>query len=232
MFHLRSGPEDGHSNVSQSSRIYSEVPVSPLGSDNGFDISDAGTGLNSAYGADRTVPVKRKDLPSTNVRTISHDTITEQATSNDSAHGIEMESLMRKGDEYPRKMETEKLIRWGVKWYKEPMYMVLFAIIGLGLAIGHHGYYSSLHGSLAGSNTKQQWAHNIGNMFAIAVVATLHAANGLAYSQYSWTVVRGKSFTVEALDKLFSLTSDPLGFFNWEVLKRAPLAFLLALTCW
>lgn len=139
---------------------------------------------------------------------------------------------MRSSNDYPRKMEAEKLVKWGVEWWKEPLYMILFAVLGLGLAIGHHGYYSSLHGSLAGSNRKQQWAHNFGNMFAVAVVAVLHAANGLAYSQYFWRVVRGKSFTVEALDKLFSLTSDPLGFFNWEVARGAPLAFLLALTCW
>ncbi|KAG4433198.1 hypothetical protein IFR05_011306, partial [Cadophora sp. M221] len=219
MFHLRPGPESRHnSSFTHSSRTYSDVPVSPLGSD--FDISDA----RRNNGVDQSTSIKRKDLPSA--------TITEQATANQPNRGIEMESLMQSGEDYPRELESEKLVRWGVTWWKEPTYMVLFAILGLGLAVGHHGYYSSLHGSLAGSNSKQQWAHNFGNMFAISVVAVLHAANGLAYTQYFWRVVRGKSFTVEALDKLFSLTSDPLGFFNWEVARRAPLAFLLALTCW
>jgi hypothetical protein len=45
-------------------------------------------------------------------------------------------------------------------------------------------------------------------------------------------VVRRNSFTITALDRLYSLTSDLLGFFNAEIWKEATLAVFLALTCW
>ncbi|CZR68847.1 uncharacterized protein PAC_18747 [Phialocephala subalpina] len=110
--------------------------------------------------------------------------------------------------------------------------MILFTLADLGLAIGHHEYYSALNRALVGSNERQQWARNIGNIFAVLFVATLHAANSSAYNQYFWVVVREKGFSIAALDKLFSLTSDPSGFFRLEVLGKATVATLLACATW
>jgi hypothetical protein len=126
----------------------------------------------------------------------------------------------------------QKYAKWGVTWHRQPMYMLLFALTGVLLALGHHFFYKSLNGTLSGSDRQQQWAHTFGNAFAILVVTTLAAANKAAYHQYFWTIVRGKCFTLGALDKLFSLTSDPLGFFSWELFKSAPVAVALALVCW
>jgi hypothetical protein len=126
----------------------------------------------------------------------------------------------------------QKYAKWGVNWHRQPMYMVLFALTGALLALGHHLFYKSLNGTVAGSDRHQQWAHTFGNVFAVLVVTTLAAADKAAYHQYFWTIVRGKSFTLGALDKLFSLTSDPLGFFSLELFKSAPVAAALALICW
>lgn len=100
------------------------------------------------------------------------------------------------------------------------------------LGLGHHFYYSSLSGKEAGTNNRQQWAHNFGNAFAVLAVAALYQANSLAYKQYFWTIVRGKSFKLDSLDKLFSLTTDPKSFFGLEVLRHAPVDVALALLCW
>lgn len=100
------------------------------------------------------------------------------------------------------------------------------------LALGHYLFYRSLKGTVAGSNRHQQWAHTFGNVFAVLVVTTLAAADKVAYQQYFWTTVQGRSFTLGTVDKLFSLTSDPLGFLSLELFKGAPVAAALALICW
>lgn len=87
-----------------------------------------------------------------------------------------------------------------------------FAFSGLCLAIGHHVYYSKLDHTPAGNEGRQQWAHTFGNIFAVSVATLFAVANRLAYKQCFWTIVRRKSFTLKALDSLFSLTSDLLGF--------------------
>jgi hypothetical protein len=126
----------------------------------------------------------------------------------------------------------KKYVQWGVKWHRRPLNMVLFALAGIIFAIGHHFCYSALSGTRAGSERRQQWAHAFGNALAILVVSTLATTNRMVYHQYIWTLVRRKSFSLHSLDGLFSLTSDPLGFFNMDTLREAPLAVLLALLCW
>ncbi|TVY17514.1 hypothetical protein LARI1_G004665 [Lachnellula arida] len=146
---------------------------------------------------------------------------------------IELEQLVNPDEVFQKQLpSTPKFVKWGVQWHKEPTYMILFALGGLLLGIGHHCYYNSLSGTEAGSNQRQQWAHNFGNILAVLVVATLHRANGYAYSQLFWGTVRGRSFTLGSLDKMFSLTTDPMGFFNLEVFRHAPFAVALALLCW
>ncbi|KUJ09794.1 uncharacterized protein LY89DRAFT_597817 [Mollisia scopiformis] len=128
--------------------------------------------------------------------------------------------------------DHHEFVKWGVKWQKQPTYMLLFALGGLVLAVSHHAFYSALHGQLAGTNSKQQWAHNIGNIFAVLVVAMFHTANIRAYDQYLWSTVRGRAFSVANLDRIFSLTSDPTSFFSLEIMRKAPVTVLLALACW
>lgn len=129
-------------------------------------------------------------------------------------------------------LRPRKYVQWGVKWHRKPLIMVSFALFGVALAIGHHFYYSELSGSRARSERRQQWAHAFGNALAILVVTALAAGNRAAYKQYMWTLVRRKPFSLRSIDGLFSLTSDPLSFFNLELLKHAPIAALLAVLCW
>ncbi|KAE9364981.1 hypothetical protein N431DRAFT_488253 [Stipitochalara longipes BDJ] len=125
-----------------------------------------------------------------------------------------------------------KYVQWGVKWHRQPLLMLLFALASGIFSIGHHFLYSVLGGTRAGSDHRQQWAHAFGNALAILVITSLAAANRAVYKQYIWTIVRRKSLSLRSLDGLFSLTSDPLGFFNLETMRHAPLAVILAFLCW
>lgn len=126
---------------------------------------------------------------------------------------------------------SEKLVKWGVIWYP-PVLMALYTLGGLALAVGHHFYFASLHGTLAGSAGKQQWATGIGTAVSFLVVALLRSASTAAYSQYVWVLVRRNSYRLGTLDKLFALTTDPSGFFGREMFKCAKIAMLVALVCW
>jgi hypothetical protein len=126
----------------------------------------------------------------------------------------------------------QRPINRDVKWGEQPAFMILYAFLGFLLAIGHHTLYLNLDHKFAGSEGRQQWAHGFGNILAILAATSFAFGSRTAYKQYFWTVVRRKSFTIKALDSLYSLSSDPLGFFNVEVWKQATLATILALACW
>ncbi len=126
----------------------------------------------------------------------------------------------------------QRHVEWGVKWHQQPACMMLCAISGALLAVGHHLYYSRMDRTPAGSENKQQWAHTFGNIFAIAVGTLFATANRMAYKQYFWLVVRRRALTIAALDSLFSLTSDVTGFFVVELWKQSTLAVTIALICW
>lgn len=165
-----------------------------------------------------SAPVTRKPVPSRSVSTINVDAFSRSTGSDGTAVGkgtspaIESQNLINLADTHDNSqhLDSQEPIIWGVRWHKQPTFIVLFLLAGLGLALGHHFYYA----------------------IAILVVAVLHRANGEAYQQYLWMIVRRRSFTLGSLDKLFALTSDPLGCFGLEVQRHATVAVWLALACW
>jgi len=130
-----------------------------------------------------------------------------------------------------RQSKGRKYVKWGIHW-SQPSYVLLLTVSAIALALGHHFYYNSLNGASAGSATRQQWSITFGSSFAYLVVHFLGAAIVAAYSQYIWSIVRKRGYTLKALDNLFAMTSDPRAFFNWEVLKHGKFAVLLALLTW
>ena len=127
--------------------------------------------------------------------------------------------------------QREKYVKWGFPW-KTPSLIILWALVGFSSAFGHHFYYQSLGGTKAGSSSRQSWAVRFGTAFAFLIVASLRAACDTAYKQYIWTLFKRKSFSLDTLDKLFSLTSDPTAFASWELITHAKIAFFVALLCW
>lgn len=130
-----------------------------------------------------------------------------------------------------RSVEHGRYVNWGVA-PRTPSLIVLWALVGFGWAIGHHFYYQSLDGTKAGSSSRQSWAVRFGTAFAFLVVASLRAACDIAYKQYIWTLFKRKAFSLDTLDKLFSVTSDPTAFVSWEFIRYAKIAFLVAIVCW
>jgi hypothetical protein len=89
-------------------------------------------------------------------------------------------------------------VKWGIHWLL-PTYVLLCVPVGMALALGHHFYYSSLSGRPVGSQSRQQWAITFGTSFAYLVVHILRAAMVVAYSQYMWSLIRQRAYTIESL---------------------------------
>lgn len=128
--------------------------------------------------------------------------------------------------------ETRGSVQRGVSWHKQPTYMVLFAVLGIALACTHHAYYSYLDGKQGTNNFQKQFSITLGSLLAFSVVSSFLAANCAAYPQYLWMSIRKKAFTLSTLDKIFALTSDPMGFISIEIFRHAPVVALLALFYW
>lgn len=127
--------------------------------------------------------------------------------------------------------ERQEYVRWGIVWHA-PALMLLYGIGGLAIAIGHHIYFASLHGTQAASSVRQQWPTAIGTASSFLVVTLLRAANCAAYTQYIWSLVRRRSYKLSTLDKMFALTTEPIGLLGWEIIKHAKIALFVALFCW
>lgn len=124
--------------------------------------------------------------------------------------------------------------KWGIHWLKEPLAMPLFALVGLGLAIGHHFYFSYLDGNLVpgAGVSSQQIVKQVGNAFVFLALACFRASIVIAYNQYIWTIFRRNSLKVSIIDKVFSLPSRLLSFFSFQLLGQAPLALVLGAVPW
>ncbi|EPE27565.1 hypothetical protein GLAREA_04356 [Glarea lozoyensis ATCC 20868] len=134
-------------------------------------------------------------------------------------------------DDPPSTMQETTYVKWGVAW-GVPAMMVGFTLAGVAIAIGHHGYYMSLHGTPVGSAARQNWALRFGTAFSFLSIALLRTACNVAYKQYIWTLFKRKAFSIAAIDRLFQLTNDLTAFRSLELIKRAYLAVALAVVAW
>lgn len=136
--------------------------------------------------------------------------------------------------EYPDHLESVKpeiYVKWGIAW-RTPFLMVLWALVGLGWALGHHFYYHSLHGTTAGSPSHQNWALRFGTAFSFLAITCLRASGDIVYKQYIWTLFKRKPLSVHTVDNLFAATQDPLALMSLEFLRHAKVVYLVALICW
>ncbi|KUJ07565.1 uncharacterized protein LY89DRAFT_742794 [Mollisia scopiformis] len=125
----------------------------------------------------------------------------------------------------------QKPTKWGIHWRK-PTFIVSMLLLGLGLSLGHHFYYSWMNNQVTGDASRQAWPTRIGTGLAFLVTSFLKAATMTSLGQYIWTVVKRQPLTMSSLDRLFSLSTDPLGLFYWELMKSAKIALFLGLIVW
>ena len=123
--------------------------------------------------------------------------------------------------------QLSRHIRW-----RSPALMLVFFIVGVLFALGHHLYYQSLDGTTVNSESQQVWAIRIGTALAFLQKTTLGAALGIAFTQHLWTGFQKKDLSLAAIDSMFSMTADPLSFINGGVLLGAKILTLLALVSW
>ncbi|KXJ88625.1 hypothetical protein Micbo1qcDRAFT_185114 [Microdochium bolleyi] len=107
--------------------------------------------------------------------------------------------------------------------------MYLFFLFGLLCAVGHHIFYSTLHGRIA---DRQLEMLRYGAVLAFATKAGLVAAVIVAFRQRLWLTVRSKLLSVAALDSLFAATDDITALWNLEIYRTASVAMTLASFVW
>ena len=110
--------------------------------------------------------------------------------------------------------------------------MLVLLTTGLLAAIGHHRFYSYLNNRPIEGSVPQTWAIRVGNAFAYLFKTTLVAAVAIAYAQGFWFFVRRQSLEIGSVDKYFGVLSNPLSFFNRDLLLRTSLLFGLAMASW
>lgn len=107
--------------------------------------------------------------------------------------------------------------------------MYISFIFGLLCAVGHHIFYSSLHGKPAESQTEML---RYGTFLAYAAKAGFSAAAISAFKQRIWVTVRSRFMSISALDSMFAAAEDMTALVNWEFIKDAKAAFALVFFAW
>lgn len=110
--------------------------------------------------------------------------------------------------------------------------MISSLLSGLLLAIGHHFYYTSLHGTIVESQDQQEWFFRIGTGMAFLTRAFLSAAIGLACSQILWRTLRSNYITIQGINSLFESIHNAWELTNWELWSVAPALGLVATVAW
>jgi hypothetical protein len=117
---------------------------------------------------------------------------------------------------------------WGIHWWPIVGMVGLF-ILGVMGAISHHAFYLSLDGQQA---TDQLTKIRYGTAWAFFTKMTLVGSVVIAYRQRIWYTLRRRAMTLGAIDGLFAAVEDPVAFCNWEMIKNAKVASLMALATW
>lgn len=110
---------------------------------------------------------------------------------------------IKTGNASPKDPNNAMTLHW-----KAPASMLGYLVLGIGFALAHHLYWSSLAGTLVSSDTDQEWSARYGIAAAFLAQSALTLAVGAAYTQRIWVTVKRKFMTLSGLDKFFSLQSD------------------------
>ena len=116
----------------------------------------------------------------------------------------------------------------------KPLSWMLFVyLIAVTTGIGQHLFYSHVNGREPSSYLiPQPWVIRIGTAFASLFQMTLGASVGLVFAKACWFRFQLSALSVEGIDSVFTLCSDPKQLFAGEMIKKAKLVLLLALISW
>ncbi|CAG8959003.1 hypothetical protein HYFRA_00012162 [Hymenoscyphus fraxineus] len=115
-------------------------------------------------------------------------------------------------------------------WWKPIFWMVTCIWLGIAAGLGHHFGYQSLHRQPQ-EILSQTWSHNLGLGAAFFVKTCFTLAVLASLQEVLWFTFRQKAIKIALMDKLFTLTSNPLSFGSGAFI-HAPLATSLAAAAW
>jgi hypothetical protein len=78
----------------------------------------------------------------------------------------------------------------------------------------------------------QSYVATLSHFLGLAFRTTLCASLAVAFTQYLWRLLRVKTMGVSSIEFLFKITSNPLLLTVPEVVRAAPILFVLALFTW
>lgn len=107
--------------------------------------------------------------------------------------------------------------------------MVILLFMGVGLAIGHHFFFTSLDGKPA---TNQMRYTRLGSIFSIAAKSCFVVATILAYHQRAWMVIKERAHSVRAVDTLFGAAENFIHLMSLTMFRNDLACLILALFVW
>jgi len=122
---------------------------------------------------------------------------------------------------------------WHVVWVtgRKAIFMIIFTLLAIGLAVTHHLVNQYLEGKPP-AKFSQKWTSRFATAIAFAFKSCLTVSVGLAFQEALWAAVRQRFFKIGSLDKLFTVQSNPLSFFCWDVITHGFLPMALAGIAW
>jgi hypothetical protein len=180
-----------------SSAKHSTTPVPHTNED---IVSDHGTSLFSGHELDLSIQepsslVDHDDSILPALLPVPHTSHTKQNNQSSTSSTSQSLHTGQIAAEASPNQKPASYISWGINWQK-PIFIWTMLFSGLILALGHHLYYLSLNGTLAGDAAKQAWPIRFGTAFAFLVTSCLQAVTTTAIGQHFWSIVRRKSLTL------------------------------------
>lgn len=122
---------------------------------------------------------------------------------------------------------------WGIHWYT-PVSIVLLLLLGIVSTVAQHFLYSSLHDKDVAKDSEsfQQWVSLTGSSLGFLTKVCFTAVLGITRTQWVWVTLRKRRMTLGGIDALFGVGSDPTFFSNFNMLRHAKFATLMAILMW
>lgn len=115
---------------------------------------------------------------------------------------------------------------------QDPLLAVALFIGSILTAVGHHLYYASMNGTPVDSEDQQIWVIRIGTGLAFLTRSGLSATLAIVAVQQTWVTLRKRAMTIEGIDCMFGVMSNPWLFLNKDLLLHAKRLCVLAAISW
>ncbi|KAH6988854.1 hypothetical protein BKA56DRAFT_246097 [Ilyonectria sp. MPI-CAGE-AT-0026] len=132
---------------------------------------------------------------------------------------------------------TVRRVRRYLSWWKSPILMLTYYLVGLSLSFVHCAVYVNLNGTKVGGSDSQENNIRIGTALASLSQFALAASVWEAYGIWFWRAVETSQFRIYVLSAIFSADTSILPFFKnkkilSEVGRKFKVGLLMALFAW